>query len=205
MSERTCSVDGCEGVYLAKGLCHLHYHRQRNGTPPEGPAPRERSRCSVDSCDDFVQGLGMCKLHYQRHYRGHPIGGKEFVRKVCGVEGCSLRVHGHGLCSTHYRQMKRGAPIGVGRAVGHLNRDGYFMVTRGKRRDLEHRFVMEEMLGRPLMPFENVHHINGVRDDNRPENLELWAKPQPAGQRAIDLARWVAENYPDLIAEVSTQ
>lgn len=52
---------------------------------------------------------------------------------------------------------------------------------------------MEERLGRSLKRGESVHHKNGIRDDNRFGNLELWTKHQPTGQRVEDLVVWARE------------
>jgi hypothetical protein len=54
----------------------------------------------------------------------------------------------------------------------------------------EHILVMEQMIGRSLLADETVHHRNGVRDDNRSENLELWVRPQPPGIRREDAIAW---------------
>ena len=68
------------------------------------------------------------------------------------------------------------------------NTEGYIMIyIEGKGRTAEHRHIMEEILNRPLKERESVHHKNGIRSDNRPENLELFISNHPSGQRGQDL------------------
>lgn len=64
----------------------------------------------------------------------------------------------------------------------------------GRRRyERQHRVVMEQIIGRKLVTGETVHHLNGQRHQNNPENLQLWSTHQPAGQRIEDKVSWAYE------------
>ena len=56
-----------------------------------------------------------------------------------------------------------------------VDRDGYVLLENKRRRVLEHRAVMERVLGRPLRPEEVVDHIDGITIHNDPSNLRVFA------------------------------
>ena len=84
---------------------------------------------------------------------------------------------------------------------GSIGAAGYKTITRKghpnsmdeRGRILEHILVMSDHIGRPLKKGESVHNRNGIRNDNRIENLELWHKGQPAGQRLSEKLAWAIE------------
>ena len=117
--------------------------------------------------------------------------------QVCPVCGETFeRPHGKSrtYCSrtcamTGRNRQGQGKSHPEGTTINHSA--GYIQQKRDGVWVMQHRLVMEQVIGRPLTPDERVHHRNGKRDDNRPENLELWtgvgsSKKDPHGVRLLD-------------------
>ena len=170
----TCKVEGCSGTAITKkhGLCRMHDARRRRWGDPLATAPRKVGPgvyCKVHGCKDVVIAKGYCAMHYSRwKVYGDPLREPEVI-----PEGTT--------------RADRGGYVLV-KASGHSESN-----RAGGNWAPQHRVVMANHLGRPLRENENVHHINGDRTDNRLENLELWVRSQPSGQRAKDLLTWAEE------------
>ena len=129
------------------------------------------------------------------------------LKPMCAVHDCAKPRYGEKeYCHAHDQRRLQGRPLDVpiqnrnipiGATRLSRNGQGYVEIKVGQQRSrrhshwmLHHRYIMERHIGRLLFDHENVHHINGQRDDNRLENLELWSTSQPAGQRVADKLVW---------------
>lgn len=143
----------------------------------------ETNGCSIGGCVQEVYHWNAVKC--------------ETHKLQCRYPGCGQAAPKSSLCSDHYSRSK-GVPRKP-KSGWRLTSDGYVFKTETVKgvttTTFQHRQVMEQELGRPLLPGENVHHKNGVRHDNRAKNLELWVTMQPSGQRPEDLLEWAEEVF----------
>ena len=174
--------------------------------------PRPPSRGSIASCatcgKEVRQYPSQPRKYCSRACRDVGLATGPSVELTCGTCGGRYRVIPSKAARSKFcsrscaAQTKRPgrppSPIGSTSitAYGYVAvrvESGHWAAQANTNRALQHRLVMAEMIGRPLRPEENVHHINGVKTDNRPANLELWVRSQPCGQRVVDVLAWARE------------
>lgn len=208
-----CSLLDCDNQVDSHGYCKVHVNKFRKWGNPFGDPLNITNICTLDGCERKWYSKGYCQMHYKRIRRLGSPGGNDLYKgakprspSVCEVDGCERMVNAKQMCSSHYNRLKRyGDPLFSPVAQGRYGRsNGYVSVKTPFGRMDEHRWIMRQHLGRPLLPGENVHHKNGIRNDNRIENLELWTTHQTPGQRVEDQIRFAREilaKYGDMFPE----
>ena len=160
--------------------------------------------CDIEGLLLFVCPVGKSEVvHNYHHHRAaknnHKNHNRQWLCKCdCGtfVEYSTGQLNKYTSCGCSQpgnRKYKHKDKVATG--YGHITiyKPNHPRANKSTGRILEHTLIMEQKLGRYLLPNENVHHINGIRDDNRTENLELWSTSQPCGQRVKDKIEWAKE------------
>lgn len=172
------------------------------------PDIRARKVAASKTCEEC--GERFKPRSNRQRWCGLQCSGKQRRHLVnpCKNPKCERKTSNGSYCSRCAARIARNGTLELlppRPRLPHITPDGYVRIFVGHGHPVSnatgyayvHRKVMAEHLGRPLYKFETVHHRNGNRQDNRLANLELWAKPQLAGQRVADLVAFVAEFYPD--------
>lgn len=115
MSDRTCSIEGCERRHYSHDWCKLHYERwKRTGDPESGPI------CSIQGCNNPQTARGWCRMHYQRWWKQGDPGDAERLSQSgrgCSVDGCSRPHEGRGFCRMHRTRLRRSGEIGPSESI----------------------------------------------------------------------------------------
>ena len=160
MSQRTCSIDGCERIHHAKGYCGAHYRRVLDGRDLDAPMVRNTrpvKQCSIEDCDSQTVSYGWCRVHYLRwrkygdpqvyHWQHYDNPEQSFADNTEPQGDCLIW-------------------------VGAISSSGYGVISGGGTRESAHRWAYEQANG-PIPTGQTIDHTCGVRACVDPAHLRV--------------------------------
>lgn len=182
---KSCNVDGCNIKAKARGLCNAHYLRKWHTGELYEDVPVKKgiedlsgkefggwtviSLSHLDNKRRMTIWNCVCKCGAERKVRGTAL--KTGVSTSCG---CMIkRNYGEKHAGWKGGRRKLNGYVLIRKKQPNNNTTGYIS---------EHRDIMSNHIGRPLKKGELVHHKNGIKDDNRLENLELLTYANHVGE-----------------------
>mgnify|MGYP001612693408 CR=1 FL=1 len=164
---------------------HLHSADVRRRPPGPPPVPPTEL---ADCIRRYTAGESLTQIGVAVH---RTAGAILYRLRRAGVPRRARSAWRRGPENPHWRG---------GRA---MTRTGYVRLSRDGQRVLEHRVVAERTLGRPLLADEIVHHLNGIRHDNRPDNLtvirreghETWTYVRSLQRRIRELEAIIQKSF----------
>lgn len=186
----------CEKLFQIKPAYLAEYRRKYDKDPPY--CSRGCAHAGRKALSDAKYRFTCIQCGKDLPVQRRPGGTLNREKRLCSTE-----------CRSLFRRLDYQARHPDAEATRSVVRNGYVrVIIPGKngmpsRETFEHRWVMEQHIGRELLPEETVHHRDGNRQHNAIENLELFSSRHGPGQRVIDKVDFAIDmllTYPEFAA-----
>lgn len=107
MTQRTCSIEGCDRIHSGRGYCGPHYQRWHRYGDPLGAIDRSRGTCSFLGCDKPHVGRGYCGSHGSQLRQGKELQPlRSYGGGICSAHDCDRPLVAQGYCAKHWQRWR---------------------------------------------------------------------------------------------------